>query len=201
VIAKANPGATLPETAITVVRRADSSGTTFVFTQHLSAVSETWKNGPGAGTTVNWPSSDKFVASPKNDGVAATIKQTPGALDYIEYGFAKLAKLPMAWLENKAGKFIEPTLESGQAALANVTLPSDFRAWLPDPDGATAYPIVSYTWMLFYKKYSDPKMAEAVREVVKYCLTEGQKVSGEMGYIPLPGNVVELVAKAVNNIQ
>ena len=200
-IATANPGATLPATPITVARRADSSGTTYVFTQHLSAVSEAWKNGPGAGTTVNWPSSDKFVASPKNDGVAATIKQTPGAVGYIEYGFAKITKLPMAWLENKAGKFIEPTLESGQAALANVILPDDFRAWLPDPDGAAAYPIVSYTWMLFHKKYSNPKMAEAVREVVKYCLTEGQKVSGEMGYIPLPGNVVELVAKAVNNIQ
>lgn len=201
IIATANPGATLPDTAITVVRRADSSGTTFVFTQHLSAVSEAWKNGPGAGTTVNWPSTDKFVASPKNDGVAATIKQTPGALGYIEYGFAKIAKLPMAWLQNKAGTFVEPTLESGQAALAGVTLPPDLRAWLPDPDGAAAYPIVSYTWMLFYKKYSDPKIAEAVRDVVKYCLTEGQKVSGDLGYIPLPSQVVDVVAKAADNIQ
>jgi phosphate transport system substrate-binding protein len=201
VIAKANPGATLPDTAITVVRRADSSGTTFVFTQHLSAVSEAWKTGPGSGTTVNWPSTDKMVASPKNDGVAATIKQTPGAIGYIEYGFAKIAKLPMAWLENKAGEFIEPSLASGQAALASVTFPADFRAWLPDPEGAAAYPIVSYTWMLFYKKYSDPKMAEAIREVVKYCLTEGQKVSDEMGYIPLPSQVAEVVAKAANNIQ
>jgi len=200
-IATANPGATLPDTAITVVRRADSSGTTFVFTQHLSAVSAAWKNGPGSGMTVNWPSTDKMVASPKNDGVAATIKQTPGAIGYIEYGFAKLAKLPMAWLENKAGKFVEPGLASGQAALASVTLPADFRAWLPDPDGAAAYPIVSYTWMLFYKKYSDPKMAEAIRDVVQWCLTEGQKVSDEMGYIPLPNQVVEVVAKATNNIQ
>src|SRR5262249_1038297 len=133
VIAKANPGATLPDTAVTVVRRADSSGTSFVFTQHLSAVSEASKTGPGSGTPVNWPSTDKMVASPKNDGVAATIKQTPGAIGYIEYGFAKIAKLPMAWLENKAGKFVEPSLASGQAALASVTLPADFRAWLPDP--------------------------------------------------------------------
>jgi phosphate transport system substrate-binding protein len=200
-IAKANPGTALPDTAITVVRRADSSGTTFVFTQHLSAVSEAWKNGPGSGTTVNWPSTDKMVASPKNDGVAATIKQTPGAIGYIEYAFAKLGKLPMAWLENKAGKFVEPSLASGQAALASVTLPADFRAWLPDPDGAEAYPIVSYTWMMFYKKYSDPKMAQAIREVIQYCLTEGQKVSDEMGYIPLPTQVVEVVARAVNNIR
>ena len=109
-IAQSNPDAKLPDTGITVVRRADSSGTTFVFTQHLSAVSEAWKNGPGVGTTVNWPSSDKFVASPKNDGVAATIKQTPGAIGYIEYGFAELGKLPMASLENKAGKYVEAEL-------------------------------------------------------------------------------------------
>jgi phosphate transport system substrate-binding protein len=200
-IVKANPGAALPDLGITVVRRADSSGTTFVFTQHLSAVSAAWDKGPGTGTTVNWPSSDKFIAAPKNDGVTATIKQTPGAIGYIEYGFAKLAKLPMVWLENKAGQFVEPSLESGQAALANVSMPADLRAWLPDPDGAAAYPIVSYTWMVFYKKYDDPKMAEAIRQVVSYCLTEGQKVSGEMGYIPLPGNVVEVVAKAAQNIQ
>lgn len=200
-IVAANPGVTLPDTAITVVRRADSSGTTFVFTQHLSTISEDWKKKHGIGTTVNWPSSDKFVASPKNDGVAATIKQTPGAIGYIEYGFAQLAKLPMAWLENQAGKFIEPTLESGKAALASMQMPADLRAWLPDPPGETSYPIVTYTWMLFYKKYSDPKMAQAVRDMVKYVLTEGQKVSGEMGYIPLPDNVVEAVTRAASNIQ
>jgi phosphate transport system substrate-binding protein len=121
-IAKANAGATLPDTPITVVRRADSSGTTFVFTQHLSAISDAWKNGPGTGTTVNWPSSDKFIASPKNDGVAATIKQTPGAIGYIEYGFAQLAKLNTASLENKAGKFVKPTIESGQAALVDCSV-------------------------------------------------------------------------------
>jgi len=201
IIAKANTGATLPDTDITVVRRADASGTTFVFTQHLSAISEDWKKGPGAGTTVNWASSDKFVASPKNDGVAATIKQTPGAIGYIEYGFAKLAKLGMASLENKSGKFIKPTTESGQAALAGVNLPDDMRAWVLDPEGAEAYPIVTYTWMLFYKKYDDPKMAEAIRQVVKYCLTDGQKVSAEMGYIPLPDQVVQVVSKAADNIQ
>lgn len=199
-IAATNPGAALPDLGITVVRRADSSGTTFVFTQHLSAISDTWKQGPGTGTTVTWPSSDKFVAAPKNDGVAATLKQTPGSIGYVEYGFAKNARIESAWLENKAGKFIEPTIASGQAALAGVTLPADLRAWLPDPDGEAAYPIVSYTWMLFYKKYSDPKMAEAVRQVVHYCLTEGQKVSEKMGYIPLPETVVSQVSQASHTI-
>jgi phosphate transport system substrate-binding protein len=200
-IAQANPDEKMPDTGITVVRRADSSGTTFVFTQHLSAISEDWKNGIGMGTTVNWPGSDKFIASPKNDGVAATIKQTPGAIGYIEYGFAELGKLPMASLENRAGKFVKPSLESGQAALAGVDLPQDFRAWLPDPTGDAAYPIVTYTWMVFYKKYDDPKKAEAIRDVVKYCLTDGQKVSGKMGYIPLPDQVVQVVSHAVQNIQ
>ena len=201
VIARSNPDVKLPDTPITVVRRADSSGTTFVFTQHLSAISEDWKNGPGAGTTVNWPSSDKFIASPKNDGVAATIKQTPGAIGYIEYGFAELGKLAMASLENKAGKYVKPSLESGQAALAGVDLPPDLRAWLPDPSGEEAYPIVTYTWMVFYKKYDDPKKAETLRNVVKYALTDGQKVSAKMGYIPLPDKVVQVVSSALDNIQ
>jgi phosphate transport system substrate-binding protein len=200
-IAAANPGVTLPDQEITVVRRADSSGTTYVFTQHLSTISEAWKNGPGMGTTVNWPSSDKFIAAPKNDGITATIKQTPGSIGYIEYGFAKLTKLPMASLENKAGKFVQPSLESGQAALANVEMPPDLRAWLPDPEGEEAYPIVTYTWMLFYKKYDDPAKVAAIHDVIEYCLTEGQKISDKMGYIPLPENVVQVVSQAAKKIQ
>ncbi len=200
-IAEANPGVTLPDEGITVVRRADSSGTTFVFTQHLTAISEDWANGPGTGKTVVWPASDKFIASPGNDGVTATIKQTPGAIGYIEYGFAKQTKTAMASLQNNAGKFVQPSLESGQAALANVQMPPDLRAWLPDPEGDEAYPIVSYTWLLCYKKYDDPQKAEALKGLVKYCLTEGQKVSDKMGYVPLPESVVSLVEQALENIE
>ncbi|WP_235908921.1 phosphate ABC transporter substrate-binding protein PstS [Roseiconus nitratireducens] len=201
VIAKSNSGVDLPNLDITVVRRADSSGTTFVFTKHLSEISKEWADGPGTGKTVVWPESDKFIASPKNDGVTATIKQTPGAIGYIEYGYAKLTNLSMASLENKSGSFIKPSLESGQAALAKVEMPEDLRAWLPDPEGEQAYPIVTYTWLLCYKKYDDPTKAEALKELVRYCLTEGQKVSDEMGYVPLPENVVERVTKALDNIQ
>ncbi|MFG0290082.1 MAG: phosphate ABC transporter substrate-binding protein PstS [Rhodopirellula sp. JB044] len=200
-ITKTNEGVDLPDMDITVARRADSSGTTYVFTQHLSAVSEDWKNGPGTGKTVVWPDSDKFIAAPKNDGVTATIKQTPGAIGYIEYGYAKLTKIPMVSLENKSGKFIQPSLESGQAALAKVEMPEDLRAWLPDPEGEDAYPIVSYTWLLCYKKYDDPAKAEAIKNAVRYCLTEGQKISDQMGYVPLPENVVEKVTAALDNIQ
>ena len=123
-----------------MVRRADSSGTTFVFTTHLSAINEEWKQGPGAGTTVNWPKSDKFVASPKNDGVSATIKQTPGAIGYLEFAFAKFAKLEVAQLQNKAGQYVEPGGEGGPAALAGVQLPADLRAWVTDPDGRQVVP-------------------------------------------------------------
>ena len=178
---------------ITVVRRADSSGTTFVFTQHLSAISEAWKKGPGFGTTVNWPSSDKIVASPQNNGVTATIKQTPGAIGYIEYGYAIMAKVNMAALQNKAGKFVMPSEQSGVEALAKAIMPENLRVWLPDPEGEGSYPITSYSWMLCYKKYDGPEKGRSHAELVNYCLTEGQKISSKMGYIPLPENVVQEV--------
>ena len=121
-IAAANPGVKLPDLPITVVRRSDSSGTTFVFTKHLSAISEDFKKGPGFGTSVQWPASDKIVAAPKNDGITATIKQTPGAIGYIEYGYAKLTKAHVAALQNKAGKYVEPeqSLGRGGARLGQV---------------------------------------------------------------------------------
>lgn len=200
-IAAANPGVKLPDIPIIVVRRADSSGTTFVFTTHLSAISNEWKNGPGIGKTVNWPSNSRMIAAPKNDGMTATIMQTPGAIGYIEYGYAKMAKVPMASLENRSGKFIRPSLESGQAALANAKIPEDMRVWLPDPEGEKSYPIVTYTWMCFYKKYESRETAKILRDVVNFCLTDGQKMADKLGYIPLPANVVEVVKKAAQNIQ
>jgi phosphate transport system substrate-binding protein len=112
----ANPGVTLPDQDITVVRRADSSGTTFVFTSHLSAISEEWKKGPGAGTTVTWPKSDKFVASPKNDGVTATIKQTPGAIGYIEYSFAKLT----CCVKSTTCPLVAPLLAIGASSASSI---------------------------------------------------------------------------------
>ena len=200
-IQSANPDLKLPDLPITVVRRADSSGTTYVFTNHLSAISPDWKNGPGAGTTVNWPGSDKIVAAPKNDGVTATIKQTPGAIGYIEYAYAMGAKVPMADLQNKAGKFVRPTTEGGKAALASAQLPEDLIAWVLDPEGDESYPIATFTWMLFYKENTNPKKAEVLRKMVEYGLTEGQKISAKMGYIPLPENVVTAVRANVDKIQ
>jgi len=200
-IAAANPGVQLPAQDITVVRRADSSGTTYVFTHHLASISKEFKDGPGVGNSVNWPGSDKFVASPKNDGVTATIKQTPGAIGYLEYSFAKLSKADTALLQNKAGEYVAPGSGGGEAALASAKLPADLIAWIPDPEGAKAYPMTTFTWMLFYKQNTDPKKAAALRSMVEYGLGDGQKVADQMGYIPLPAAVVAEVRKAAANIQ
>ncbi len=199
-IVATNPDIKLPDLPITVVRRSDSSGTTFVFTKHLAAISPAFKEKVGTGTTVQWPSSDKFVAAPKNDGVTATIKQTPGAIGYIEYGYAKLTKANSALLQNKSGNFVGASDKSGEAALASAELGPDLRGWIEDPTGAEAYPIATFTWMLFYKDQDDRK-AEALRKMVEYAITTGQKISDSMGYIPLPENVVGKVRAASANIQ
>jgi len=197
IIAKANPGATLPDTKIQPVVRSDGSGTTFVFTSHLSAISDAWKNGPGPGKSVNFPSG---VAGKGNPGVAALIKQTPGAIGYVEYGYAVQTHMPMAILENKSGRFMKADQASGKAALAGVELPTNLRAWITDPKGEDAYPIVTYTWMLFYKKYSDAQKLTVLKSIVEYGLGDGQAFSTELGYIPLPPSVVEADKKALAGI-
>lgn len=199
-IVKANPGIKLPDLPITVVRRSDSSGTTYVFTKHLSAISPTFAKEVGSGKTVEWPNSDKIVGAPKNDGVTATIKQTPGALGYIEYGYAKLTKTPTALLQNKSGKYVEPGAKSGAAALASAKLGPDLRGWVLDPEGAEAYPIATFTWLLFYKK-QDPKKAEVLRKLIDFTATKGQAISDSMGYIPLPKTVVEKIKTSAEAIQ
>jgi phosphate transport system substrate-binding protein len=208
-IAAANPGVDLPDQDITVVVRSDSSGTTYVFTGHLAAVSESFKNTIGQEKAPQWPKSTKFVKAPKNDGVTATVKQTPGAIGYIEYGFAKLTKAPTALLENQAGTFVAPGADTGAAALATAEFPAgnlpgtevpDLRAWIMDPDGADAYPIVSYTWLLF-PETQDAEKAKVARDLVEYALTEGQKSADAMGYIPLPENVIAKVREVSQLIQ
>jgi phosphate transport system substrate-binding protein len=195
-IAKANPGLTLPNTDVTVVHRSDGSGTTFVFTQHLAAVSSDWK--AGKGTSIEWPVG---VGGRKNDGVAALIAQTPGSIGYVEYAFAVTSKMPMAALENKAGKFVPATLEASKQALSAVSLPEDLRAWVTDPEGEGSYPIVTYTWILAKKKYGDATKADAMKKLLVWCLTEGQKLSEELHYVPLPPAVSEKVLQAAATIQ
>ena len=196
-IAKTNPDAKLPATKITVVTRSDGSGTTFAFTTHLTGISDAWKSGPGPGKSVNFPVG---VAGKGNPGVTALIKQTPGAIGYVEYGYAKQTSMPMATLENKAGKFIKPSLESGQKALASLALPEIRRAWIPDPAGDDSYPIVTYTWLLCYKKYQDPKVVNTLKSLVQFGLDQGQSYSEELGYIRLPPQVIAADKKALDQI-
>lgn len=197
-IAQANPGVKLPDKNITVVHRSEGSGTTAVFTQHLSAVSPEWKSGPGTGKTVNWPVG---IGAKGNDGVTAQLQQNEGSIGYIEYGYASSQKIPTAALENKAGKYVEATPESGAKTLAAVKLPDNLRAFISDPEGPDSYPIVTYTWILADKTYADANKAQALKDVLKYALTDGQKTSPELGYIPLPTEVVTKVQAAVDSIK
>ena len=197
-IAKSNPGVKLPATDVSIVRRSDGSGTTFVFTQHLAAISEKWKKSPGVGKSVEFPVG---VGGRKNDGVAALVQQTPGAIGYVEYSFGVSSKQPMAALENKSGKFIPPTLKASAAALAAVELPEDMRGWVTDPEGEDSYPIVSYTWILAKKKYEDKTKAEALKKLLAWCLADGQPMAETLHYIALPEKVVGQVKKAVESIE
>jgi phosphate transport system substrate-binding protein len=194
-----NPRQTLPHKRIIVVRRSESSGTTYAFTNHLAAISPRWAQeiGKASKTVDTWKVG---IGARGNDGVAATIKQTPGAIGYIEAGYAELTHLPMAALENKKGEFREPTPENAQAALAGVKLPDNLRLFIPDPDGREAYPIVTMTWLLCYKKYSNPQTAAILQDVVRFSLTEGQQWSKDLGYVPLPQQISERVLKAVDAI-
>jgi phosphate transport system substrate-binding protein len=196
-IAESNPGAKLPDLPINVVVRADSSGTSFVFSQHLSAVSADFGTGVGANTMPNWPVGTK---SKGNEGVTAGVMATPGSIGYIEFGYARSQKVPMATLENKSGSYVAASTTSGQAALASATLPDDMIAWAKDPDVADAYPIVTYTWLICYKKYPDKNKLQAVQDLVKFGLTEGQKDAEALGYIPLPDGVVAKATSAIQNL-
>jgi phosphate transport system substrate-binding protein len=198
-IAKANEGVKLPSTPITVCERSDGSGTNFVFTKHLSAISPEFKDQVGEGTSVTWPTG---VAGKGNDGVTALIKQTPGAIGYVEYGYAKNNKLSFAALQNKAGEFVVADTASGAATLATTQFPADIlRAWPSDPDSKDAYPIATFTWLLLYKNYSNAQIGDAVKKFVTFGLTDGQNFAESLGYIPLPKEVVDKALEALKSVQ
>ncbi|MGE0682189.1 MAG: phosphate ABC transporter substrate-binding protein PstS [Candidatus Binatia bacterium] len=198
-IQESNPGLHFPSEEIVRVVRLDSSGTTFAFTNHLSAISEDWRDrGPGVGSTVKWPGNVMQVNG--NDGVAGRIKISKNSIGYVEYGFAARTGLQMAWLENKEGQFIRPHGGSGLATLINAEMPENLRIFFPDPSGKESYPIVTYSWLLLYKKYDDPKKAAALKEYVNWCLTVGQEYSESLGYLRLPPHIVTLTASALDNI-
>lgn len=197
-IVKANPGVTLPNLPIQVAYRSDGSGTTFVFTQHLSAISKDFADQVGTDKSVTFPVG---VGGKGNEGVTALVKQSPGAVGYVEYGYAKNNGLSMANLQNKSGNFIAPDIAGAAATLANVPLPENLRVWPVDPEGANDYPIVSFTWLLLYKKYDDAAKLKALKDFVAWGLTDGQKFSEELGYVPLPAPVVEKAQAALATVQ
>jgi phosphate transport system substrate-binding protein len=200
-LAAANPGVSLPAHTIAVVARQDGSGTTFALTNHLSAVSADWRDrGPGIGTLVDW--GGRAMLARGNEGVAGRIKGSHDAIGYVEYHFAKKLKLSMAAVANKAGRYVEPSERSGEAALAaNVgRMPANLRLFIPDPDGDDAYPIVSLSWLLVYESYWEREKSAALRRFLVWALTEGQSLSREMGYIPLPPEVASRSLAAVDQI-
>jgi len=197
-IVAANPDIPLPDRAINVAYRSDGSGTTFVFTQHLAAISPEFDEEVGFDKSVTFPVG---VGGKGNEGVTALIKQTPGTIGYIEYGYAQQNKLAVASLENKSGNFIAPTAESGAAALASVEMPANLRVWPVDTDAPDGYPISSFSWLLLYKKYDDAAKLKALKDFVTYGLTEGQTFAGDLGYIPLPESVVAKANAALSSIE
>lgn len=201
-IVEANPGTALPDRQIRVVRRSDSSGTTFVFTKHLSEISEVFRERVGTGTSVSWPNRPNIIGAPRNDGVMAQINQIEGSIGYVEYFFATSTGAPVALLQNKAGEFVAPSDESGQAALAGADLSGDdLRIWVTDPADPKAYPIVTFTWMLFFRQHGNDLIQEALRNFVTWAMDEGQGKATDMGYIPLPEVVIKRVLEEAPNIR
>jgi phosphate transport system substrate-binding protein len=201
-IQAANPGAKLPGQSITLIARQDSSGTTYAFTSHLSAVSPAWRDhGPGTGKVVDWPGNAMVARG--NEGVAARIKVSEGAIGYLEYGFAQRLGLPMASLENKAGHFVEPNDRSGVEALARNAqqMPENLRLLIPDPEGVDAYPLLTLSWLLVRQRYPDPAQAAALRQFVDFGLTEGQRHSRGLGYMPLPEAIVSRAREALQGVR
>jgi phosphate transport system substrate-binding protein len=196
-VAKDNPGLSLPDAPINVVVRADGSGTTFVFTKHLSTISPEFAQHPGVNTLPNWPTGTR---SKGNEGITASVMMTPGSIGYIEYGYAKSQDMPMAILENKSGNFVAPSTPTVQAALATAKFPENLIAWVPDPDAKDAYPIATYTWLICYKHYKDKLKFQLLQSLLNYCATDGQKESEALGYIPLPPEVADKDKAAIQNI-
>ena len=195
VIRECNPGLQLPKLTIAAVARSDSSGTTFALTKHLDAVSPEWRQRYGAELVVDWPGGP--MRAKGNEGVATLIKHSVGSLGYVEFGFAQKLGLETAALENKAGNYIVPSFESAMAAIAATELPGNLRVFIPDPEGPESYPVVTLSWLLVYGSYADSKKAEVIRELFRWCLYEGQRLSRDLGYIPLPPKIVSKAAAAL----
>ena len=198
-IAEANPGKKLPKLTIATIVRQDGSGTTYAFTKHLDAISDRWRSRYGPATLVNWPGN--AMRAPGNEGVAARINQSVGSIGYVSYEFARKLNLKIAALENRSGHFVTLTGQTSEAALASAELPDNLRLFMPDPPGPEAYPIVTFSWILLYPSYEDPKKAKAVRELFRWCLADGQNYAAQLGYVKLPQSVTARALTALDSLK
>jgi phosphate transport system substrate-binding protein len=194
-IAASNAGVSLPDQAITTVHRSDGSGTTNIFTDYLSKVSGDWKSKVGAGNSVNWPSG---VGGKGNEGVAGSVKQTPYSIGYVELIYAIQNKLGYAQMQNAKGKFVEPSLESVSKAAEGIALAPDLRVSITNSENAEAYPISGFTWILAYQEMPDQPKALALTRYLWWSVTDGQAFAKDLGYAPLP---TEVVGKAQDKIR
>ena len=199
VIAAANPGVKLPKLTIVTVVRLDASGTTFAFTKHLDAISEKWRSQYGASTVVDWPGN--AMRAKGNVGVAGLLQHSVGAVGYVGYEFAHRYGVQTALLENKAGKFVAPNEENLRAALASAEMPENLRVYVPDPAAPDAYPIATFTWILLRKNNGDPAKAQALRSLFAWTLADGQRSAADLGYVPLPPEVVEKAQAALATVK
>jgi phosphate transport system substrate-binding protein len=195
-----NPGVKLPATDIAVVHRSDGSGTTYIFVDFLSKVSPDFKQKVGVATSVDWPVG---VGAKGNEGVSGLVKQTPGAIGYAELIYATQNSIPYAAVQNKSGEFVAASLDSVTAAAAGAaaTMPDDFRVSITNADGKGAYPISSFTWLLFYQNPKDKESARTMAGFMKWALSDGQKFTGALGYAPLPQPVIDKELQTLQKIQ
>jgi len=200
VIARDNPGVRLPHQTIVVVHRSDGSGTTYCWTDYLSKVSPEWRQRVGRGTSVKWPVG---LGAKGNEGVTGLVRQTPYAFGYVELLYALQNRLGYGSVQNAAGQFIRATLQSVTAAAAAVPVPPDFRVSItqPGPSARTAYPISTYTWILVPQHIEDAQRRQAMVDLLRWCLTEGQKETAALGYAPLPAAVAAAELKQLNTLR
>ena len=199
-ITKLNPGVKLPATDIVVAHRSDGSGTTYIWVDYLAKVSPEWKKKVGVATSVNWPVG---VGGKGNEGVAGLVQQTPGSIGYVELIYAIQNRIAYGSVQNMAGEFVRSSLDSVTAAAAGAAkaMPKDFRVSITNAPGKGVYPISSFTWLLFYENPKDKKLAKIMADFMHWALADGQKYCSDLGYAPLPKEVVALETEALKKIK
>src|SRR5438128_7019792 len=193
-----NSGVTLPDQEIVVVHRSDGSGTTYIWTDYLSKISPEWKTKVGTNTSVNWPTG---IGGKGNEGVAGQIKQTPGALGYVELIYAIQNKMPYAEVKNSVGNFVKPSIESITTALATANIPDDFRFSMTNAPGPDAYPIAGATWLLVYEQQKDAAKGKKLVEFLKWAAKDGEKMAKDLQYAPMPESLRQRVLKRIEEIK